>query len=488
MRTLFLGMPGAGKTTTLINLLEKELTYISPQKIAYVSFTKKAILEAQNRVLTKLNISKKEMPFFKTLHALAFGALGLSVDDVVNDEHLKIIGNKIGADLLNKDNLFQPLSLYNLSRVKNESFFETWRKTFTIHTKTFDELQHAIHVYCRFKKKEFLLDFTDMILQFNQKGAALPVKTVFVDEAQDLSTIQWMMIDKAFSNADKIIFAGDDDQCIYSWSGADRKKFLNFNGKKIVLKTSYRCPTVVANFANKISNRIISRYQKSLTGTSEVGKIAHMTNVLDCHNLLKNGEEWLILLRNRSHICKIKKELIFKGVSFTIDGKNYTPHKHFTAINDYSKLLNGGLIAGENAKNLSECAGFSGVYFNDTSKYCFKDIFKTSEIKPSFKDALQAIYLNRRQFYADVLKTNQSLEHPRVHITTIHGAKGAECQNVILSCDQSKLTYKAAYRAPGNEHRVFYVGVTRSKKNLYLLAATKKQCYLMPDFEGGHVK
>jgi len=56
---------------------------------------------------------------------------------------------------------------------------------------------------------------------------------------------------------------------------------------------------------------------------------------------------------------------------------------------------------------------------------------------------------------------------PRIRLSTIHGTKGGEAENVVLMTD---LTY-AAMRAgnPDDLHRVFYVGVTRTKDNLYLI-------------------
>ena len=57
---------------------------------------------------------------------------------------------------------------------------------------------------------------------------------------------------------------------------------------------------------------------------------------------------------------------------------------------------------------------------------------------------------------------------PRIRISTIHAVKGQEADNVVLLPDLSYLTQKEFRKDPDNEHRVFYVGVTRARKNLYL--------------------
>ena len=60
---------------------------------------------------------------------------------------------------------------------------------------------------------------------------------------------------------------------------------------------------------------------------------------------------------------------------------------------------------------------------------------------------------------------------PRISLSTIHGAKGAECENVVLLSDISTASEKESQRNPDDLHRVFYVGVTRAKERLYLIQA-----------------
>lgn len=479
-KILYLGMPGSGKTTTLLNILEDALHTTPPHKIAYVSFTKKAIHEAQERAFQRLGITRQQMPFFKTLHALAFSALGLHKDDVINDKHMELLGKRMGYDFLDASCPFQPLSLYQLSRVKSVSFYETWEKTYLIHTKTYKEFIHIIKMYIDFKEKEGLFDFTDMIIQYNKTGHAFPVKVAMVDEAQDLSTIQWNMLERAFSGVDRLILAGDDDQCIYAWSGADRKRFLTFEGEKKILDTSYRCPRVVANFANKISARIKQRYVKDLKGTDKAGAVDVIHDLESQLEMLYNDQHWLILVRNRTDIDTYKRLFAYKGVPFSIDKKPYGAFKHLDAISGYQILQKNQRVGGATAKNIADCANIKGRIFRDEHTYTCSDIFETVRIPQDFKEKLVAIYPTHLVYYAEAMKKNLDLNNPKINLTTIHGSKGAECDHVILACDQSILTHKAMQHFPDSEHRVFYVGATRAKINLYLLQPTKKRHYAMP--------
>jgi superfamily I DNA/RNA helicase len=58
---------------------------------------------------------------------------------------------------------------------------------------------------------------------------------------------------------------------------------------------------------------------------------------------------------------------------------------------------------------------------------------------------------------------------PRILLSTIHGAKGGECDNVVLFTDLSTNTQKNFERNPDDENRLFYVGATRAKNHLHVI-------------------
>ena len=57
----------------------------------------------------------------------------------------------------------------------------------------------------------------------------------------------------------------------------------------------------------------------------------------------------------------------------------------------------------------------------------------------------------------------------RVRISTIHGAKGAEADNVLLTTDMSKRCWDSMIENPDPELRVWYVGITRTRNEINLL-------------------
>ena len=60
-------------------------------------------------------------------------------------------------------------------------------------------------------------------------------------------------------------------------------------------------------------------------------------------------------------------------------------------------------------------------------------------------------------------------EAPRITLSTIHGAKGGEAENVVLLTDLSFNTMKGYERNPDDENRLFYVGATRTKEHLHII-------------------
>ena len=87
---IILGPPGTGKTTYLLEQMEKELDRgITPDRIGFVSFTRRAAQEAKDRAKKKFKLGDKDLPWIRTLHSLCFRALGLSSAEVLEGKKLQ---------------------------------------------------------------------------------------------------------------------------------------------------------------------------------------------------------------------------------------------------------------------------------------------------------------------------------------------------------------------------------------------------------------
>ena len=66
----------------------------------------------------------------------------------------------------------------------------------------------------------------------------------------------------------------------------------------------------------------------------------------------------------------------------------------------------------------------------------------------------------------------------RIKVSTIHGVKGEEAENVVLFTDMPYPAYKSATEINADpEHRVFYVGVTRTRQTLFITSHDSEHQY-----------
>ena len=149
--------------------------------------------------------------------------------------------------------------------------------------------------------------------------SALDVDICIFDEAQDLSSLQFSMAIKLSKLASEVYIVCDD-QAIFSWAGADVKKFLNLNGSKRVLPVSYRIPASVHKLANDIASRIKHRVPKHWSPREEKGNVEYL---VDEHQInYKGAGTWMLLCRSKYLLNRFKKLVRLQDMSYTINGKS----------------------------------------------------------------------------------------------------------------------------------------------------------------------
>ena len=91
-----------------------------------------------------------------------------------------------------------------------------------------------------------------MIEKFLHGGDTPKLRVMFVDEAQDLSLIQWKLVRRIEESATDSFIAGDDDQGIYKWNGAHVNTFINLEGTRRILEQSHRVPQNLLHLQTKL--------------------------------------------------------------------------------------------------------------------------------------------------------------------------------------------------------------------------------------------
>jgi len=472
MRYKVVGPPGTGKTRRLLNEVQRYVNKGTPlNKIGYFAFTRKAAGEARDRFL-KINthLTKKDIKYFQTLHSLAFGKLGLKEENVMQDLNYKVIGETCGIQIKyatyetnNWNGIFSSdseyLSMINLARVKQISVMDQLdlnEHLSKIERDKLDAIEKEINNY---KEIYGLIDFTDMIQKFLDENIELNFDVIFVDEAQDLSLIQWTMINKIEEDTGCDVFvAGDDDQAIFGWAGADVDSFINYNAEEIPLKQSERVPSTIQKTALNVINRIQeNRIDKEYFPKSETGQILERYRLSDID--MSTGD-WLILTRTKSLLKSVPTYLKKKGLFFESAQGNSVGKSLYEDIQYWSKLQ-------------------KKIHLPDIQVQRIKERIKGDmNISLHWYDAFNKLTESQITYMRLLLLNNEDpTKDARIKISTIHGAKGGEATNVVLFLNETANTIKGAKKSTAKqdeEYRVWYVGVTRSMKNLYLIKSQNK--------------
>lgn len=452
---MIFGPPGTGKTTTLLNILEKELNTVKPHEIAFVSFTRKGSYEGKERACKKFNLSEENVPYFRTLHSLAFRTLGTKRHDMIDKGHYKEFSKALGMtfagyyteELKHNDDAYLFFDILQRNNKKAASKFATLLSA--------SKIRHVQQNYHQFKRQLNILDFTDLIESFIIRKEKIPVKVAIVDEAQDLTTLQWQMVLCAFRDCERLYLAGDDDQAVYEWSGADVNFFLNFRGAQIkILDKSYRLPDLIVDFSKKIINKIPNRIVKNYQGAGKKGEIKIINNLSQLS--IDNQKSWLFLARNNYFLNKYKEFFENEGIVYKFKGELSVKKTEINAIKTYTQCQKGsGHLPSLVKIVLKTNANIKAPWF---------DSFKWPQPKICY-------YRNL------IANQNLQLTDSKIAIETIHSIKGGEADNVVILEDITKSVKNNMENNSDSEHRIFYTGVTRTKENLFILQNETKNYY-----------
>jgi superfamily I DNA/RNA helicase len=467
---LILGPPGTGKTTTLLNIVDDYLKKKTPpDRIGFVSFTKKAVGEAVTRATTRFNLSKRQLSYFRTLHSLAFYQLGLRTSEVMQWSHYKDLGKELGMNITGSSR--QDLMTYELSVGDQAIFIEsisrltccdlrpTWENQ--DHDVSWLELMYVKTGLDKFKRAHLLVDYTDMLVRYFNEGVIPSLDVLIVDEVQDLCLLQWRILERVANNC-RVILAGDDDQAIFRWSGAAVDYFLNLANtlsSVTVLNQSYRVPKNIKDTADDVIKMVTDRRVKKYKPTTEAGSVEWVSSIEEVD--LSSGS-WLVLVRNLYLINPIIEYVRLCGFLYVGPYGDVREAPGARAALAWEKLCTTGFI------------DKTERFYVD--KYLQKKLPSNLEnidpdkLKLHWYDVLQ-LPPDEREFYRAARRGSESfLKPPRITISTIHGAKGGECDNVLLLLDMSNKTYEGYLRRPGDEARVFYVAVTRARRRLVVVS------------------
>ena len=506
--------PGSGKTALLIERVNK---VGRERECLCLTFTRNAASEMRHRARTEAE--------FKTIDALAyrfwkehdwrFGYTTKGWQILTNRGRLKL-AQEIVAELVPKrycpSTFLQEVAKRKrladypfILQVPIEDMYEFYLG------KIDQELLDLMREFELRKRRNKLIEFEDLELLMLEalldEEVVYQVEDLSVDEAHDLSKLQWRLIGAI--RAENLFIVGSPEQSIYSFRQANPQFMMEFIESKNLevhrLKANFRSAKLIVDLANRI-------FPVSVSFKSSKGRfvdLGHFESIKDeAKAVLDEAERWLaegdvgILSRTNMQIVPIVVELMKRQMKYR------TAKSIFDRMS--VKLLRCWLHGDET----------SARFVADLTDLDLKAVVKTSMQARESGDAKIAISMIRKAFgldsylsmnffdeesfddemwlldmienlaagtsveeFLDKLKAMQMLEDDEAPITisTIHGAKGLEWHSVFIV----GLTEGILPHARGlldEEKRLFYVAITRAKENLVISSANIRRCVKRSSF------
>ncbi|KYH27589.1 RecBCD enzyme subunit RecB [Halalkalicoccus paucihalophilus] len=566
--TRLFGGPGSGKTTALLDRVEEilESGEVAVNDVLVVSYTRAAAAEIRDRLAERLGISPRSLQGnVCTMHAKAYELLDLSRGDVVGEKQKKefcedyglefedeysgagrrtarstTLGNKIIAtsQWLQRTNRevsdwYDVPFQWNDEEVRLPPEIDENSLSGNKYTPTWPsdddriDIPEAIRAWRAFKGEKGLIGFADMLERVEQRSLVPNVEYLVIDEFQDITTLQYAVYEEWKPHMKGVLIAGDDDQVVYAWQGADPNLLLDAEvDEDNVLPNSYRLPSRILDVVNREVRHIEKRQEKDLNPRKEGGKVeaVESPSMLD---LVRNvratvaetpDETVMVLFRARYQMFQFLDEFISEGMPFRVltDQRMWTDRLQ-QFISAVEKIDAGEEITGLEARRLADMLADSAFSTNDRDDL-FSEIDERKEAAgadnaaeisidpatireyaPFVPDPVSAADMSRKitSFQRKSVKayfatgTYEGADPERVRIGTIHSAKGREADHVFVATDltekvveqmaatieQEQVPIEGEFTRTtspvpmltDNERRVFYVGMSRARERLVLL-------------------
>lgn len=518
------GPPGTGKTTWLAQEIQALLEEGVPgEDIAVCSFSRAAFREFAGRLGGRIPEEN-----LGTIHSLAYRAIGrpplATAAEPLKDWNARVpdawrITPRIkgGVDLLDAMDPYEDED----NRPYGDRLYDQLvylRNTLTPMQEWTEEQVRLYEAWKSWMYAQGVVDFPGMLEAALVQPGGLGVRFLLVDEAQDLTPLQLRLVLKWAQGA-RYALIGDDDQSIYAFMGADGSSFLSVPvAGELVLSQSYRVPAQVQALAQAVIRRVGRRAEKEYAPREEEGAVVRLPveprrpapAVEDALEWVRAGESVLFLATAKYLLDPLKEQCLLRGEPY---GNPYAPNRH--SLNLFPSGAKG---AWEKARAFL-FPHRVGADLKAWTPYVQAGIFavkavdarKAIEALPDHerlddRHPIWAVFAPGHREHAIGRNPSWLLDHllgkapkgfrqalavalrnpeavlkgeARVWLGTIHSVKGGQADWVYL---WPGYTRKAAREHPDTLHRLFYVGLTRARKGVVLMAQGEApHAYVWPE-------
>ncbi|MCA1840790.1 MAG: ATP-dependent DNA helicase UvrD2 [Actinobacteria bacterium] len=490
---------GSGKTTTITRRIANQVrtgTFL-PSEILAVTFTDKAAKEMVSRLRT---LSVQEV------RARTFHSEALSQYRRFTTEPFEILGSK-GAILAS---LVQSLPMpYRFTSLRDIATEIEWAKNQRIRPSQYearlgdhegpipeDLMTRVFASYEKRKQASRQIDFEDLLENtisiFESNLSALSevresYRSFTVDEYQDVNVLQQTLLDLWLGERDDLCVVGDDYQSIFSFTGASARYLLDFPKRfpacnVITLTTNYRSTPEILSVANRLAPLLegkpkilrpavpagpsptISRFTLA---EEEVDFIVRKTK-----ELRHDGTGWsqiAVLYRINGRSEELESAFAKAKIPFQVKDSVFLRRPAARSI--LARLRRSSKLPA--ASTVHELANELG--YEPDSDHSGDEATRQADLA-RFIALASGAEGDIASFIKDLEKRFASDESADgVQILTYHRAKGLEFQSVFLPrCEDKELPF-ALSKTPqqiAEERRLFYVGITRAKRDLFITWVT----------------
>jgi len=537
------GPPGTGKTTYLVKKYYEALSTYQPADIIVISHTNTAADHIRGKILeiksmnnylqeTGINVldivqaNKKTLERnVSTIHKYCkdqlLGATVFEINDYdvlkqkypIFNDWTKNIKFNYTTRLFKSHPFFKFVSFARdngkeLTKYYRELSYEDRE----LYKYSITELNEMNNLYTEYKTNSLInggrssiLDFQDMVEKFCELRKDPIIKVLIIDEAQDSSCIQRRAEEKMSRNSELFYKAGDPDQTIFEFAGADPHAFhLEFAHPEVELKIGYRCPRLINEWCREIIKPIWLKYEYTRTWSpmreldkdgkptgpiveGEIFNLMSLTqdpNLHELSNRLLNTKETFIFTYRGGEPENlidflIKNNMPMGFLSDKIKCFSY-PKKEIEVQRMYLNFCFGKeeLPLSKIKKIIKSMdpgyyqPGFKIEHLEELEKkkytldYCIDSGFLSPVIKKTsdFQNITAQSDLKIKNYVRNIVNNNRDLQDIRVFVANIHTIKGMEFDNVVLD-----LKINREERTMDDKRRIKFVAGSRAKKTLWTI-------------------
>ncbi len=515
---------GTGKTRAITHRIAyaSAIGAMDPSKILAITFTARAAGEMRTR-LRSLGVPTVAA---RTIHAAALKQLLFFWPSIFGGRTPDLLTSKTGflGEAINRAGLQGTININSRDTLRDIANEIEWAKVSQIGPTDYlteldnraakprvnaEQVAQVYTAYESIKRQELAMDFEDVLLLTTamleeerevRERVQDQYRYLTVDEYQDISPLQQRLINAWLGNRQEICVVGDPAQTIYSFAGATSSFLTTFTSRfpdaeVIRLTSGYRSTPEITFAANSLLRSATMGQELNaqndhgdkpevLAYNDESSEIAGI--VADMTSLLSSGvpaQEIAVLARTNSQLNSLERAMNAAKLPYQVRST-----ERFFDRPDVKEFLKGvrtaSVIPTEGINWLDELRTLAQPFLTGQSIDGIAGLLHLArelDEDTNFSPKTLRSYLREVE---DRVQQNNPPTMPVITLATLHAAKGLEWERVflmganvgLLPLETNGFTLDA--RMIEEERRLFYVGMTRAKRELRISYRGKPSPFL----------